>query len=416
MKLARAVSSCAEACVRLAGAIRGSACLLLIALVLLPTTGQAAPTWVNNLQPWQWYAIPGTALSTVDPTPEPPGFTGPSSKIVAWCGAGLKRQGSVYLIGTAGGHADYAGNEVDALALNTETPRWVQLRAPSATSSIINASQFYLDLKPSATHTYYATQFVNARNRLFVMPSLGMNAPQFLPAPPSGWAYPVDGGYTFSFNLATNDWDAPSYVPRYTGGGDVSACLVAKHPVTEDIYYSRPGGGWWKWTQATNTFARVNGNSPRNYCGAAIDPVRNRMLVVGSYSGTNGPLVLDLNGNAVSATFSGLGASSLTMAGYPGVVYDEASDRFLVVFNSGGQIRIRRVNPETWFVDEPSVTGSIPGSRQNGIQNAAQFVPELGGLVIANSYGGNVYFVRTSASLPAPDTSVPSTTSDLRIR
>ena len=413
MRLVRALSFRARARTR---AWPLAASSLVLALAALPSISHSAPTWVNNLQPWQWYAIPGTALSSVEPSPEPPGFTGSSSKIVAWSGATLKRQGSVYLIGAAGGHADYAGNEVDALALNTETPRWVQLRGPSATSQMIDDTQFYLDRRPSATHTYYAMQFVNARNRLFVMPSSGMIAPQFLPQPPSGWPYGFDGGYTFSFDLATNDWDPPEYVARFTGGGDFISCLVAKHPVTEDIYYSRAGAGWWKWTQATNTFTKINNNNPRSYAGAAIDPTRNRMLAVGSYSGSVGPGVLDLNGNSVSASFTGLGASSLTMAGYPGVIYDEASDRFLVVFNSGGQIRIRRVNPETWFVDEPAVTGSIPASRQNGIHTAPQYVPELGGFAIANSYSGNVYFIRTSASLPPPDTIVPSRTSDLRPR
>ena len=394
----------------------------IVLALALPAVSHAAPTWVNNLQPWQWYAIPGTALSSVEPSIQPIGNTGSEAKIVAWCGAGLKRQGSVYLIGAAGGHADYAGNEVDALALNTETPRWVQLRGPSpcttggTNNQCIDHTQFYLDRRPSAAHTYYATQFINARDRLFVMPSQGMNTPELLPSPPSGWPYGHDGGWTFSFNMATNDWDVPEYVPRFTGGGDALACLVAKHPVTEDIYYSRQGAGWWKWTQATNTFVRVNGNQPRNYCGAAIDPIRNRMLVVGSYPGTVGPGVLDLNGNSIPATFTGLGAGPLTMQGYPGVLYDEASDRFLVVYNSGGQIRILRVNPETWFVDQPAVTGSIPGSRQNGVHNAPQYVPELGGFAIANTYGGNVYFIRTTASLPPPDTTVPNRTSDLRPR
>jgi hypothetical protein len=383
----------------------------------VPLRAQSLPTWVSNLSTWQWYQIPNTALSSVPPNPVPPGATGPQSKIVAWCGASLKRQGSVYILGAAGGHADYAGNEVDALQLNTATPRWSQLHASTPQSQMIDASQFYLDYRPSATHTYYASQFINARNRLLVMPSGGMDYASALPPPPSGWPYPRGGGYSYSFNMATNDWDPPEYVSFYSGGGDFTAALCTKHPITEDIYYNRYPAGWWRWNQASNTWTHVNGNNnpAGNYSGAAIDPTRNRMLVLGSYSGSYAPSVLDLNGNRLTVSFGGLGASALTLGPYPGVVYDEGSDQFLVIFNSGSSVKVRRINPSTWYVDEPTTTGTAPAARQNGIQNAAQYVPELGGIVLANTYSGNVYFMRTSATVVS-DTTPPSPTRDLRPR
>jgi hypothetical protein len=302
------------------------------------------------------------------------------------------------MLGAAGGHADYAGNEVNALQLNSETPRWVELSPPSPSSQLVNASQFYLDRKPAATHTYYATQFINARNRMLVMPSPGMGMPS-LPAPPSGWPYGDDAGYTFSFNASTNTWDAPEYIARYSGGGDFTAALVAKHPTTEDVYYNRAyGGGWWQWTQATNQWVKLSDNSEGNYGGAAIDPTRNRMLVVGAWDPTP-PRVLDLNGNRLAVNFGGLGASVLQISGgEPGVVYDEANDKFLVIYNAGSVIRVYRVDPVTWIVDQPAISGSLPSARQNGIQNSVQYVPELGGIVIANSYTGNVMFLRTSST------------------
>ena len=83
------------------------------------------PSWVARLPLWRWHQIPNTSLASVEPIPRPPGITGPSSKIRRVVRGCLKRQGSVYVIGAAGGHADYAGNEVDALYLNRENPRWV---------------------------------------------------------------------------------------------------------------------------------------------------------------------------------------------------------------------------------------------------------------------------------------------------
>lgn len=371
----------------------------------------ALPTWVSNLPLWQWYAIPNTALSSVEPSPRPCGNTGPASKIEAWNGATLKREGSVYLIGAAGGHGDYCGNEVDALKLNTITPQWVQLSPPSANSAVINTSQFYLDLKPSATHTYYATQFVNARNRLFVLPSQGMLL-YGLPNAPIEWPYFGGRGYSFSFNMATNSWDAPDYVGYYPGGGAYQAALAAKHPVTEDIYYNRDGGGWWKWTQATNSWSQLSSTNMGNFAGAAIDPIRNRMLLIGSYNNDKDPRVANLNGTQIPVDFGGLGPAALRLGNYPGVVYDEANDKFLVFANDGTNIQVYRVDAATWSVDSPSISGTLPSARKNGIQNSVQYVPELGGVVIANDYYGNVLFMRTSsAGAPVP-TAPPPTSGD----
>lgn len=384
---------------------------------LVPSMSRSAttlPAWVNSLPLWQWYAIPNTALSSVAPSATPIGATGPSSKIEAWCGATLKRSGSVYMLGAAGGHQDYAGNEVNALQLNTASPAWVQLRAPTPNASVIDAAQFYLDNRPAATHTYYATQFVEAQNRMLVMPSPGLGG--LGPAAPGGWPY---GGSSrsFSFSVAGNDWDAPDFIARFPGGGDFTCCLCAKHPVTEEIYYSRNyGDGWYRFTPSANTWTKLSSTTRAPwYAGSAIDPNRNRILIVGGYD-ANGPEVRDLSGNSLGVSFGGQGAGAIAVNGAPGVVYDEANDAFLVLFNSGSSISMKRVSASSWNIDTPPITGNAPAARMNGIQNSVQYVPELGGIVIANSYRGNVYFMRTSGSgvsAPPPDTTPPPAPSGL---
>ncbi|MBI3899444.1 MAG: hypothetical protein HY308_14295 [Gammaproteobacteria bacterium] len=348
------------------------------------------PTWVANLPLWHWYAIPSTALVNVEPRPLPLG--NPESKIIAWCGAALKRKGSVYLVGPSGGHGDYAGNEVDALRLNDENPRWVELHAPTPHDHIISDTPYYLDKRPASIHTYWQSQFIEQRNRLFILPTGGISWSAFS-QPPAGWPYTYEAGYSCSFNLTSNEWDPPEYVARYTGGGKPFGCLVAKHPLTGDVYYFRYNAGWWRWTQATNEWVNLHatGYNPDNYAGAAIDPLRKRMLIVGSTS----PMVRDLNGKLLDVTFTGLGAAALK-ATYPGVMYDEANDVFLVMFNSGTTIRVLRVHAESWWVDEPAITGGSLSKRINGIFNSAQYVPELKGVVIAHEYRGNVKFMRTA--------------------
>jgi len=354
------------------------------------------PAWVAALPLWHWYEIPNTALSSVDPAVTPIGITGPRSKIDTWCGACLKRNGSVYMLGAAGGHADYAGNEVDALALNVETPQWAQLRGPTANSDIVDAAQFYLDNRPASTHTYYATQFIESANRMVVFSSLGLNGPGMFAAPPANYSYGGDKR-SFSFNMTTGDWDAPDYIAQYPGTGDFIAALCVKHPWTSDVYYSKCyGSGWYRWASDTNAWTKLSGVSKAPwYAGAAIDPLRNRMLLVGGYS-ASAPEVRALDGSLLPATFGGLGAAALTLSGYPGVQYDEATDRYVVAFNAGASIKILRVHPETWLVDEPTMTGNAPATRTNGLQNAMQYVPELKGLVLANKHNSNVFFVRTS--------------------
>jgi hypothetical protein len=367
----------------------------MVAITAPPASTTTLPAWVAALPLWQWYEIPNTALSSVDPSPRPLGITGPSSKIDAWCGACLKRSGSHYMLGAAGGHGDYAGNEVNSLALNVATPQWSQLRAPTPNSDIINSTQFYLDNRPSATHTYYASQFIESLNRLMVFSSPGVFGP--FPSAPSDFPYLGDKR-SFSFNLTTGDWDGPDYVAQFPGTGDFTAALCVKHPWTDDVYYSKSyGSGWYRWTSATNTWSKLS-NVTRApwYAGAAIDPLRNRVLLVGGFSAAT-PEVRSLDGSLIPATFVGLGAAALALSGYPGVQYDEATDRYVVAFNSGTTIKILRVHPDTWFVDEPALTGNAPAARANGVQNAMQYVPELKGFVLANRHNGNVYFFRTSA-------------------
>lgn len=361
------------------------------------------PAWVAAQPLWRWFEIPNTRLASIDPAITPPGFTGPSSKIDTWCGATLKRAGSIYMLGAAGGHKDYSGNEVNALALNADAPRWVQLRGPTPNDQIISYGQdmgprvqFYLDLRPSAAHTYYATQFIDGLNRMVVFASQGYSGPSNTPVP-AGWPN-IGDTRSFSFNLGTNDWDTMDYVARFPGDGDYIACLCVKHQGTGDVYYSRNyGDGWYCWSAGSNSWRRLSGTTRSPwYAGAALDPRRNRILVAGGYN-SDPPAVYDLGGNRQGVSFGGLGASELSVGQYPGAVYDEVLDAYLVFHNSANSIVVSMVNASTWSVSRPAISGPVPAARTNGLHNAAQYVPELRGVVLANKHDGNVLFMRTSS-------------------
>ena len=360
-----------------------------------PTGG---PAWLQGRGVNEWFQIPNTALSSVEPTLDSiqRAISGPSSKINTWQGAALKRQGSVYMLAACGGHGDYAGNEVEAIALNADSPRWVQLRAPTPGKDIINGSECYLDRRRSATHTYYCQHFSDATNRLILMPAPGMGLSS-LPSPPSGWPY--GDKHPMAFSLETNDWMAPeTYAEMPIGDrSDFTACLAVMHHGTGDVYYARnyDDGRYWKFSPSTGTTSLIGTIWHQNYAGAAIDHTRNRMLLVGDYGGTMAPRVINVTtGASVSASFGGLGPDVLKFGGYPGVVFDEANDRYLV-FRNSEPIATYAVNAATWQVSQLATSGS-PAARPNGIHNSVQYVPELKGVVVANSYRGNMYFMRVA--------------------
>ena len=300
------------------------------------------------------------------------------------------------MLGAAGGHADYAGNEVNALNLLADQPAWAQLRAPSANTDVINKGAFYLDKRPAATHTYYASQFIDRLDRMVVFCGLGLSGP--FPDLPIGYPY-TGSSRSYSFNVGKGDWDAPDYIAQFPADvADLYACLCVRHPLTGDVYYSRnAGNAWYRWTSSANRWDRLSGFSRGSwYAGAAIDTKRNRMLVVGGYTAV-APMVLNLDGSIQQVSFGGLGASALTLSGgYPGVVYDESNDLYIVVFNADGNIKILTVRASDLYVDSPTLRGPTPAARTNGIQNSVQYVPQLKGIVIANNYYGDVYFMKTA--------------------
>lgn len=373
--------------------------------------------WVSLLPLMQWYSIPNTALSSVVPSPVPLGFS-PSAKINAWNGACLKRSGSVYMLGAAGGHNDYGGNEVNSLVLNVDTPGWTELRGPTTNSMIINGSedgtppnntptQLYLDGRPSSTHTYHSTQFIDALNRMVVFSSPGYSGASGA-ATPSGWGRKTDQ-INHAFNVLAGDWDIPSSIADFPVTGDFTSQLCVKHPYSDDVivsknYGSGATGGLYKWKAATNTWARMTTNARSVwYCGAAIDPKRNRMLIAGGYaSGSPAEVRSTSTGEKQPVSFTGAWASTSNLSAYAAVEYDEALECYwtLDLFSSDGgatyQPRFFKVDAATWNVTQPTATGTGPIARQNGFHNSLRYVPELRGLVIADAYNGNVKFMRTA--------------------
>lgn len=357
------------------------------------------PAWVSAASLWQWVDVPTSNLSSRPPTPfTPPGA--PAAKIYAWNGSALRRSGSHLILGACGGHNDYAGNEVNSIQLNAEVPGWVQKTTPTIASLCYNnETQFYGDYQPACTHTYYSTQYSDSMDRLYVMPSPGLGATIGVSAP-GGWGYfGTQYPFVYGWNVGWKDPRDSNYPTQYPGGGDWTSSLACTHQSTGDMYYWRSGGsGLYKFVPSTGVWTNLGGGGGNGYAGGAIDPVRNRMLVVGNFDANAAPKYVSLTTGAnLGITLTG---NSLLTTG-PQVCYDEGNDCFLVFLWTGFTTSVRRVNCTTHVVDTPTITGTGPSrddgspDHGNGFRGAIHYVPELGGFVAMTTYSGNLKFLRT---------------------
>ena len=301
------------------------------------------------------------------------------------------------MLGAAGGHADYTGNEVNTLVLNTATPTWVETKARSLPADVLTGTPVYLDLRRSALHTYWSTQYDNVNDQMLLMTSGGPNI-SGVPTPPPGHNWISTTGVLMGFDRALNEWTHPDLLPRLPWGGSGSGDVCCTNGVTGEIFYVKPQGGWMhKYSPLTQTWSTVGAYYlPLPSGASAIDPVRNRMLIIGDFSLDAAPRVRStLDAAAVAVTFGGLGPEVLTGFANAGLVYDEARDEFVAFINTS-PITVYRINAATYEVSAANFSGVAPAQRSNGVLNSVQYVPELKGIVMANSYTDNVKFVRTA--------------------
>lgn len=358
------------------------------------------PAWFTALPLWSWEEIPGSSLSNLSygAIPKPTGVSSdPSPRIETWCGATLVRELGQYWIYAAGGHADWCGNEATSLSYRTESPGWTMRRPPAANAYLYDNTAVNADLSRSSTHTYYATVNFPLQGKLALMPSPGSDHPS-VPLPPGDWPY--GNNELMTYDMDTDSWDAPTARALYTGGGDFTGCLVASHPITGDVFYARAsstGGKGWKYKPTPDTWTELTYSIySDNYAGAAVDIVREEVLIVGSYSGTGAARVFDWEtGEQLAVTFTGLGGDALKKGNYPGVGYDEALDKYMVFYNEDNIVKTRMVDPTTWAVSEPTIDNEID-ARPNGLQNAAQYDPVLKAWILANRWNQNVKILRTA--------------------
>ena len=131
-----------------------------------------APAWFTAQTAGTWNGVATTGTpDAVKPSPEP--FVGFSTlharSLTSWSGASVDQARREYLLTANGGHADYPGNEVYALALGLETPAWRRLidptpnaQMPQSPPAFNEGDGLYNDGRPRSMHNCFQ-KFANGK-------------------------------------------------------------------------------------------------------------------------------------------------------------------------------------------------------------------------------------------------------------
>jgi len=282
----------------------------------------------------------------------------------------------------AGGHNDYAGNEVEYLDLNKAVPNWVLALAPTPNSQLSNCGSYYGDGRPAARHSYYGITYSPEGRRIFLL---------------GGAHWCERGGFhdaISSYNLDSNTYSSSSAHGSWdTEGAIVPGCCA--DPSTGDVYVLHN----WKigrWRPRTNTWTgNLNASGPSSYgeytC-SAYDSTRGRAFFLGGSSGTNHTYTPATNAMA-AVTLNG-SAAGVVKGDERGMVYVPAIDAFLVRSRGSGGT-VYRINAGTFECTALATTGggSVP-STTNGPYNKFLYVPQLRGVIYVPTYDGNAWFLR----------------------
>jgi hypothetical protein len=359
----------------------------------------------------QWTAISGTAVSGMDctaqlaagltnPRFQDIGYGDPRRGILAYSGGALKADGSEMLIFGGGGAGAWAGNDVRGLRLEDDAPIWRTRVNPTIAANVASRyaapAAYMLDGRtPSARHSYWSPQFIDAKNKFMVFGCA------ITWSSDTGQFYGVDG-----VAVDTGVWDAPGTYPDLPLRRGWDGNWVCKHPVTEDVYVSS-ASAVSKWTRVRNSWSTLweSTRTDVDRASAAIDPTGSGTLLrVGNYGSSNIPLAINLaTGAATVGSFSGPHAGSVSIGGYyaAGLVFDKGLGKFLLFQDDGHLYAITRVSAANWSVDRMVLSGKAPDAMHSAgpglaaIWGRMQYVPNLDGVCIIQAYDRPAYFVKT---------------------
>ncbi len=367
----------------------------------VPTpTGTAA--WLTGKAINEWVSIPNTRQADGDLSAlTTAGLAdGTHGNVLAGAfvfgGGALKKAGSQLLIWSGGG-GDWAGNEVRGLRLEDDAPKWSVVIPPSPaaqmdTFAAQTIEMYYHDGKPGAAHSYYSPQFINSLDTLMLFTRIhtwptdrgGSKVVDGVNMGTGAWS--TFGSCWFDFN-----WDGPGQ---------------CQHPVTEEVFRTSAYAiQAWRSGAWAETVCNEQTTSVLDKCVlAAGGDVLLRLGLWGNDATTVRAHTLSVSAprptSFVPIALTGPAAAEINQWDGVGLEWDAGIRKF-VYFNDNGILYT--IDPVGWVVTRLTTTGTAPvagAARKNGggsgIYGRMRYVPNLKGIVIAQTSDANAYFVRTA--------------------
>lgn len=358
-------------------------------LQITEATEPGEPLWRQGQAVNSWREIEGSSMSLCPPTVNPNNKNA-LYKMEAWCGFSIDTRTSMVWAVANGGHDDYHGNEINRIGLEADAPAWTEHYRSSSGFTVPNDAPRYSDGKPASIHSYWSQQFIESMDMAM---RFGLGSTSTI-----GFPKPNIDGFDATVAVGQDGWSDVSDFPSWPAfDTDTPVC---KNTLTEDVYCFYKNTAVYKWTRATNQVSTVN-NSPTggidaNKAAPVFDPVRGRFFLANGA----GAWTYDISTDAYTArTLSGAAASGV-LTPQNGIIYEPERDSYLVLRVAGlNSIIVYEIDPDTFAVTTPSLTGSPPANPgTNGGGNAYGrflYVPNLGGAIWFPTYAANGWFLRT---------------------
>ena len=326
-----------------------------------------------------WMQIPHSPLMSVAPKPNqfPKTWSvcGPSSVVMAWCGAAFDSKRDRLVI-WGGGHADYHGNEL--YAFDVQKLAWERLTDPFPEP--VNDQEVNGDGTPNSRHTYGGLAYLAHADRFF---ALGGSLAGV------GFAK-CDRTWTFDFDA--RKWEDRQPTGKLPGGGFCLGC--AYDPASKMLYFGSEKNGLFAYDYDKNTWATLD-DQPAVGMGFTVDTKRGLLVGVGC-----GHLVVyDItHGNFKQQSLKIPGGGEVINTGNAaGLDYDPVADRIVGwAAWAPGKIYALDWEAKKWDLLQADGGPMPTATSKNGVFGRWRYVASVNAFIAVGDAWGDVYFYKYS--------------------
>ena len=293
--------------------------------------------------------------------------SGPDGIMSIWSGGTWDSDDRMLVVGNAGNHQGYWGDEL--YAFRASTLSWIRLNDPSDTTGYICGDMLMPNGNPANMHTYGNLAYDSATNSVIQaqMAWLDLRSCRHENPPYSGPYYGNSAAVT-AFNMKTRKWsiigDYSQSTYMHQGGGCLSPDLiVGLDETTRRLYYtisdSHCNAAYWDLGTKTMNMAAGGGhNSDYHMAGGAIRPGV-QMVNMGRMGGLN---VLDFSSGMTRPHATG----DLTCQNYEGpqgqqaggIQWDAAAKKYVAM--APGTSTVCLLDPSNWNWTAVTMGGDVP--------------------------------------------------------